>query len=65
MVNSFRRGPRYNRPYDDSRGVIEQFRPGECKVRLVAEYGLSAVQTSKLPGVENLFSLFESKAHLV
>jgi hypothetical protein len=28
MVNSCRRGPRYNRPHEDEPGVIEQFRPG-------------------------------------
>jgi hypothetical protein len=38
MVNSSRRGPRYNRPYEDEPGVIEQFRPGVCQVRFEAEW---------------------------
>ena len=38
MVNSSRRGPRYNRPYEGEPGVIEQFRPGECQVRFEAEW---------------------------
>jgi hypothetical protein len=33
MVNSRRRGIRYNRPYEDEPDVIEQFRPGECQAR--------------------------------
>jgi hypothetical protein len=37
MVNIFRRGPRYNRPYEDEPGVIEQFRLGECQARFEAE----------------------------
>jgi hypothetical protein len=36
MVNSRRRGPRYNRPYEDEPGVIKQFRPGERQVRFEA-----------------------------
>jgi hypothetical protein len=36
MVNSSRRGFRYNRPYEDEPGVIEQFRPGERQGRFVA-----------------------------
>jgi hypothetical protein len=36
MVNSRRRGPRYNRPYEDEPSVIEQFRPGDCQVRFEA-----------------------------
>jgi hypothetical protein len=36
MVNSRRRGPRYNRPYQDERGVTEQFRPGEHRARFEA-----------------------------
>jgi hypothetical protein len=38
MVISRRRGPRYNRPYEDEPGVIEQFRPGERQVRFEAEW---------------------------
>jgi hypothetical protein len=38
MVNSSRRGPRYNRPYEDEPGDIEQFRPGECQARFEAEW---------------------------
>ena len=38
MVNSGRRGTRYNRPYEDEPGVIEQFRPGECQVRFEADW---------------------------
>jgi hypothetical protein len=38
MVNSGRRGTRYNRPYVDEPGVIQQFRPGECLVRFEAEW---------------------------
>jgi len=38
MVNSSRRGPRYNRPYEDEPGVIEQFRPGECQARFEAKW---------------------------
>jgi hypothetical protein len=36
MVNSRRRGTRYNRPYQDEPGVIEQFRPGEHRARFEA-----------------------------
>jgi hypothetical protein len=38
MVNSRRRGPRYNRPYEDEPGVVEQFRPIECQTRFEAEW---------------------------
>ena len=38
MVNSRRRGTRYNRPYQDEPGIIEQFRPGEAQVRFEAEW---------------------------
>ena len=37
-ANSSRRGPRYNRPYEDEPGVIEQFRPGECQARFEAKW---------------------------
>jgi hypothetical protein len=36
MVNSPRRGTRYNRPYEDEPGVTEQFRPGECHTPIPA-----------------------------
>jgi hypothetical protein len=42
MVNSRRRGPRYNRPYEDERGVIEQFRPGECPQAQASQILLAA-----------------------
>ena len=38
MVNSSRRGPRYNRPYEDEPSVIEQFRPGEREAQFEAEW---------------------------
>jgi hypothetical protein len=38
MVNSCRRGTRYNRPYQDEPRVIEQFRRGEAQVRFEAEW---------------------------
>jgi hypothetical protein len=38
MVNSGRRGPRYNRPYEVEPGVIEQFRLGENQARFEAEW---------------------------
>ena len=38
MVNSRRRGPRYNRPYEDEPSVIEQFRLGENQARFEAEW---------------------------
>jgi hypothetical protein len=38
MVNSRRRGPRYNRLYEDEPGVIEQFRLGENQARFEAEW---------------------------
>jgi hypothetical protein len=38
MVNSRRRGTRYNRPYEDEPGLIEQFRAGERQVRFEAEW---------------------------
>jgi hypothetical protein len=38
MVNSPRRGPRHNRPYEDEPVVIEQFRLGERQVRFEAEW---------------------------
>jgi hypothetical protein len=38
MVNSHRRGLRYNGPYEDEIGVIEQFRPGELQARFEAEW---------------------------
>jgi hypothetical protein len=37
----------------------------ECAPLAVAGRGSAAVETSQLPGVENLFSLFETKALLV
>jgi hypothetical protein len=36
MVNSRRRGPRFNRPYQSEPLVIEQFRPGERQARFQA-----------------------------
>ena len=36
MVNSGRRGLRYNCPYEDEPGVIEQFRRGERQARFEA-----------------------------
>jgi hypothetical protein len=38
LVNSRRRGPRYNRPNEDEPGVIEQFRPGGRQVRFKAKW---------------------------
>jgi hypothetical protein len=38
MVNGCRRGLRYNGPYEDELGVIEQFRPGELQARYQAEW---------------------------
>ena len=36
MVNSRRRGVRFNRPYQDEPMVVEQFRPGERQARFQA-----------------------------
>jgi hypothetical protein len=38
MVNSQRRGTRYNCPYQDEPAVLEQFRRGERQVRFEAEW---------------------------
>jgi hypothetical protein len=38
MVNNRRRGLRYNGPYEDEIGIIEQFRPGELQARFEAEW---------------------------
>jgi hypothetical protein len=38
LVNSHRRGPRYNRPYEAGPDVIEQFRLGENQARFEAEW---------------------------
>jgi hypothetical protein len=38
MVNNRRRRVRYNGPYDDEIGVLEQFRPGELQARFEAKW---------------------------
>jgi hypothetical protein len=38
VICSPRRGTRFNRPYHDESGVIEQFRPGERQARFEAEW---------------------------
>jgi hypothetical protein len=47
MVNSGRRGLRFNCPYEDEPGIIEQFRPGERQARFEAEWTEGEVRQAR------------------